>query len=107
MSGASEARERLVERLRAFHRRVVDRLPLTAFADVLEEAPRWRHKKRGTTYVEIGRGRFQMAGFKDDQPIVLYRSEIDASLWARPVSEFEDGRFEAVASAAPSPHGGS
>lgn len=64
-----------------------------------EGGKRWRHKKRGSTYVEIGRGKMQVAAdssLLDEEPIVIYRSEQDGSLWARPVTDFEDGRFEAL-----------
>lgn len=65
------------------------------------EQPRWRHKQRGTTYTEIGRGRFQgeVAGMDigDYEPVVLYRSDKDGSLWVRTTEQFEDGRFEAAA----------
>lgn len=58
---------------------------------------RWRHKKRGSTYTEVGRGQLQTdQPIHDMEPMVIYRSEHDGSLWARPVSEFEDGRFEAA-----------
>ena len=59
---------------------------------------RWRHKKRGSIYIEIGRGILQNAisGIDDGQPMVLYRSEEDGSLWCRPTDEFEDGRFEPI-----------
>jgi hypothetical protein len=56
----------------------------------------WRHKKRGTTYEEIGRGELQMASdVVDGSEMVIYRGE-DGRLWVREVSEFEDGRFEKV-----------
>lgn len=67
--------------------------------DRQEVAPRYRHKKRGTIYVEIGRAKLQAAdpgGFSDDFPMVVYRSEADGSLWVRPEDEFDDGRFEPV-----------
>lgn len=61
---------------------------------------RWLHKKRRSTYIEIGRAKLQasdVGGFSDMQPMVVYRSELDGSLWVRPEDEFEDGRFEALA----------
>lgn len=61
---------------------------------------RWRHRKRGTTYTEIGRGKLQMSvEGNDDNPCVIYRADADGSLWARPTHEFEDGRFEEIAAA--------
>lgn len=57
---------------------------------------RWRHVRRGTIYTEVGRAKLQTNGsvFSDMQPIVVYRSEGDGSLWVRSTEEFEDGRFE-------------
>lgn len=58
----------------------------------------WRHKVRGTCYVEVGRGLTQSheSGL-DEWPVVVYRGLDDGGkLWVRPVEEFEDGRFERV-----------
>ncbi len=59
---------------------------------------RWRHKKRGSIYIEIGRAKLQASdtgGMSDNQPMVVYRGE-DGQLWVRPEDEFNDGRFELV-----------
>jgi hypothetical protein len=87
-------------------------------------APTHRHVKRGTTYAVVGEAKFQssrwlteaklveasepLAGwlestFADMQPVVVYRSTENGSLWVRPKAEFEDGRFEALP--LPSPGG--
>jgi hypothetical protein len=61
------------------------------------QATKWRHKKRGTIYTEIGRGQFQCEGSSlDYEEVVIYESE-RGQLWVRPVAEFDDGRFEKVA----------
>lgn len=57
---------------------------------------RWRHVKTGGTYVELFRGKMQAKGAFDMQPVVVYRSEADGSVWTRLESEFEDGRFEKI-----------
>lgn len=61
------------------------------------EAQRWRHKKRGTSYYEIGLARLQVAPTTiliDGSMLVVYRSVDDDSLWVRHRDEFLDGRFE-------------
>ena len=64
---------------------------------------RWRHKARGTTYRITGwatlHSRTIVAlpiseGAARDVVIVIYESEADQTSWARPWTEFLDGRFE-------------
>lgn len=57
----------------------------------------WRHLKRGTVYVEIGRAELQMSQdmLVDGSSMVVYRGD-DGKLWVRREEEFEDGRFEEV-----------
>lgn len=56
---------------------------------------RVRHRRRGSTYTVIGAATMQSAVLvQEGDVIVVYRSEADGQLWARPVMEFHDGRFE-------------
>jgi hypothetical protein len=58
--------------------------------------PRWRHKKRGSTYDEAGTARLQVAdpsALHDMEEMIVYCGE-DGQLWVRPALEFHDGRFE-------------
>ena len=58
----------------------------------------WRHKRRGTAYQIVGHAELRSAGghLEEGQPLTIYRSIEDGKLWARPTSEFNDGRFERV-----------
>ena len=54
----------------------------------------YRHRARGTFYTIIGRANLQTdRPIADDEALVIYRGK-DGALWARPVREFRDGRFE-------------
>lgn len=56
--------------------------------------PTHRHKKRGTTYrIEGFAGLQSSAPIAEPTKLVIYRGE-DGQLWARPIDEFLDGRFE-------------
>ena len=52
----------------------------------------YRHKKTGGLYTEMARGKLEA----DLTPMVIYRAHKDGTVWVRPVSEFDDGRFEKV-----------
>ena len=57
----------------------------------------WRHIKRKTVYVELHRAELQTGDkFADGTPVVVYQSIDNHNVYVRPVSEFEDGRFELV-----------
>ena len=59
---------------------------------------RVQHKKRGSTYRVVGRGKVQTdTPLTDYAEVVVYQCEADGTIWVRPVSEFEDGRFAALA----------
>lgn len=66
---------------------------------LIEARPRWRHRKRGTTYTQIGIARLQVSGSvlpAEGDLLVIYRADHDGTLWARDSREFSDGRFEAI-----------
>ena len=65
-----------------------------------EWKPTHRHKKRGTTYVIVGQALLQASEPVSENTILtVYRGE-NGELWCRPIREFDDGRFEAVAALA-------
>ncbi|MGV1768750.1 hypothetical protein ACQZ6B_01110 [Agrobacterium vitis] len=66
----------------------------TAGAQV-QDVERYRHKKRGTEYSVIARGRLQVDGDLDNEKVVIYRGD-DGQTWVRPEYEFNDGRFEQI-----------
>lgn len=57
----------------------------------------WKHKKRGSTYTEVGRGFAQASShpIEDMTEVVIYKAD-DGTLWVRSATEFDDGRFEPV-----------
>lgn len=59
-----------------------------------------RHKKRGTTYDVIAKGRFQVDGDLDMEKVTVYRGQ-DGQVWVRPDYEFNDGRFETISALTP------
>ena len=77
-------------RARSLPRQILDELIAT------NTFRRFRHLKRGTSYIEIGCGEVQ-----SDRPIhegdvlVVYIGE-DGKIWLRPEGEFDDGRFQPV-----------
>lgn len=61
---------------------------------VPREGDVYRHTRRGGSYIVIGHARLQTArSVGDDDALVIYKGE-GGELWARPVQEFCDGRFE-------------
>lgn len=58
---------------------------------------RWRHKKRDTVYIELGRAELQTTHpVGEGEHLVMYICPKTDKMYARPVTEFEDGRFEEV-----------
>lgn len=52
------------------------------------------HKSKGT-YTVLATGNMQTSvPINDYEPVTVYQSEADGSVWVRPVEEFEDGRFD-------------
>lgn len=60
----------------------------------------WKHRKRGTTYYEIGTAELQLSTgnpLREGAVLVIYKGS-QGELWARPHEEFHDGRFEHISS---------
>ena len=59
--------------------------------DVPEKNSRWRHRKGGIYIViDVATG---CGGSIEGQSLVVYFGVTTQGLWARPLSEFMDGRF--------------
>jgi hypothetical protein len=57
---------------------------------------RWKHKVRGSLYKEVGKATIQCAApIQEGQEVVVYQ-DAQGRLYARPMGEFLDGRFDAV-----------
>lgn len=56
-----------------------------------------RHKKRGTVYEVIGYGQIQTdTPLADYAEVAVYQEKGGDKIWIRPLSEFQDGRFEVL-----------
>jgi hypothetical protein len=71
-----------------------------------EPTTMWRHIKRGSVYREICRAEVQAATgpICEGDMVVIYGDAL-GHVWARKVSEFEDGRFGRVAALKETGHG--
>lgn len=57
----------------------------------------FRHRKRGSVYTLVGTAKLQTeTPLSDMAEVMVYRHAETGELWARPPSEFWDGRFEEV-----------
>ena len=60
----------------------------------IEELPRVKHLKRGSTYQVLGTAQVQASmPIHEGDKLEVYQCEGDRTLWVRPPVEFEDGRF--------------
>lgn len=76
-----------------------DIIPLLEAFIASQKQPEFRHIKTGGLYMMVGHGRIQAEEpLLDMEPVTIYRSAKDGSLWARHPDEFNDGRFESLSS---------
>jgi hypothetical protein len=55
----------------------------------------FRHRKRGSVYTMVGSAKLQTdTPLSDMAEVIIYRHVETGQLWARPPSEFYDGRFD-------------
>lgn len=69
--------------------------------------PTHRHVKRGSEYEVIARAEVQNSGglpIREGDLLVIYQGDI-GDTWARPIGEFQDGRFEELGAAKGAPAG--
>jgi hypothetical protein len=73
-----------------------------AISEAISKREHVRHIKRGSTYRVLGKGKIQVSGnpLVDYAEVVVYASDETGDIWIRPIDEFEDGRFEKIASEA-------
>jgi hypothetical protein len=74
---------------------IVMALMLRLASEVLQSfGDLWRHNKRGTNYVQVGLGSFQVSdkafAALDGVEVVIYRSIDDGKTYVRPADEFYD-----------------
>ena len=65
-------------------------------SDHFANGSRWRHVKTGHLYTTVGACRIEATNL----PAYLYRGDADGTVWARPMDEFLDGRFERLSESA-------
>ena len=65
--------------------------------DALRAAAAWQpthqHVRRGSEYQALGKAVLQTGSYLGDETNLMIYRDKDGRLWARPVSEFGDGRF--------------